>query len=135
MVEDLEARFFSLDPAHLHVVKLVEKRLEQAKQDLAALDSAAPSTSNLGSSFTEEEFIELQDLAANLRELWDADTTTIHDRKELMRILIERVVVDSPNAQEARLTILWADDHPETLLSVALPAGRATLARELRHHA
>lgn len=130
-VEDLEEKFFSVDAENAEVAKLVEKRLEQAKQDLLAFDSIHLSPCTKGSSFDEEAFDELQSLARSLDAIWVATTTTTHDRKELLRTLIRHVVVQTTSRQEAQLCIQWADDHPDTSLSVVLPAGRGTLAAEL----
>jgi hypothetical protein len=72
---------------------------------------------------SESERIEIQNLSANLPALWEAKGTTVVDRKEILRQLIDRVVVDVVGESErVKLTIFWAggsETHHEMVRPVA----------------
>jgi len=57
---------------------------------------------------TDEERAAIRRLAADIPALWDAQTTTSTDRKEIVRQVVERVVVDAQGRSERVLvTIEW----------------------------
>jgi Recombinase len=57
---------------------------------------------------TEEEPSRILAVSADIPALWHASETTARDRKEIIRLLIERVVVDvRANTELAKVTIMW----------------------------
>lgn len=47
-------------------------------------------------------------LGTDLRRVWEAPTTTARDKKELLRTLLEEVIVSAPrDGQTAHLTLRW----------------------------
>jgi len=63
-------------------------------------------------------------LAADLPTLWDAPTTTVADRKEILRQVIERVVVDVDGSSErVQVTLVWAGGG-QTVGEVVRPVAR-----------
>src|SRR5262249_16041519 len=77
--------------------------------------------------FTDEAWDELLSLAKDLRTLWSCPTTEDRDRKEILRSLVSRVVVEEKREGFVRLTIHGADGGRQTRLEVNLPtpyAGR-----------
>ena len=66
----------------------------------------------------------VQALAADLPAVWNAPSTTQADRKELLRILIERITVNvAGNSELVNVTITWAGGHQTTGQAVR-PVGR-----------
>lgn len=72
---------------------------------------------------TESEQVSIRNLAANLPVLWEAQSTTVVDRKEILRQMIERIEVDVLGESECvKLTINWAggiETHHEMVRPVA----------------
>jgi hypothetical protein len=72
---------------------------------------------------THEERAAIRRLAADIPALWDAATTTIVDRKEIMRQVVERVVVAMEGRSErVRVRIDWGggdQTHGEIIRPVA----------------
>jgi hypothetical protein len=64
--------------------------------------------------FTEDAFAEGLTLAGRLHDLRTAPTTSDHDRKEILRALIDRVYVDAFDREQIALAIEWTDGHPES---------------------
>ena len=58
---------------------------------------------------TPAELAQIRALAADIPALWAAPTTTVADRKKLIRAVIERVEVTAEGATESvRATVVWA---------------------------
>jgi DNA invertase Pin-like site-specific DNA recombinase len=58
---------------------------------------------------TEPEREAIRQLAGDIPGLWNAPTTTYEDRKEILRQIIDRIVVDAQGESErVRVTIHWA---------------------------
>ena len=63
----------------------------------------------------------LQTLGSDIRQVWTATTTTDRDRKELLRTLLEEVVLNLKRAEgRAHLTLRWRGGAI-TLLDVPVP--------------
>lgn len=63
-------------------------------------------------------------MSADLRQVWHAPTTTDRDRKELLRAILEEVVLNLKRAEEhAHLTLRWRGGAITTL-DVAVPRFR-----------
>jgi hypothetical protein len=57
---------------------------------------------------TEEERSRILPVSAGTPALWHASETTARDRKEIIRLLIERIVIDvHANSKRAEVTITW----------------------------
>ena len=89
--------------------------LRQAEADLAAQRSRRPAV------LTEEEVAWLSRAGADLRAVFDADTTTIRERKQLLRLLVSEVVITvDRDAAQAAVRIRW-EGGTHTEITVALP--------------
>jgi len=64
-------------------------------------------------------------------KIWNALTTTDRDRKELIRMLVRRMVVEDRGPECVRLRIRWTDGSPDRSIDVWLQAGVERLVREL----
>src|SRR5438876_1176070 len=62
--------------------------------------------------FTEKRWEDLKRWSADVRRIWQATTTTDQDRKQLIRMLIKKVVVEKVEPERVELHILWADGRP-----------------------
>ena len=107
--ERTERRYRAVEPENRLVARGLEteweqrlRELEQAQRELAMREPQRPRT--LGPA--EEE--RLRALGADLRRVWDAPTTTGRDKKDLLRALLEDVViaVERDDAR-AHLVLRW----------------------------
>ena len=104
-----ERRYRAVDPENRLVARGLErewedslKTLEAAKADLARRKSERRRT------IAEQERSRLLAIGPDLVSLWNATTTTARDRKELLRTLIDEVVVRvERKAFCAHLTVRW----------------------------
>ena len=62
--------------------------------------------------FTEKRWEDLKRWSADVRRIWQATTTTDQDRKQLIRMLTKKVVVEKVEPERVELHILWADGRP-----------------------
>src|SRR4051812_26995499 len=104
-----ERQFDACEPENRLVARSLERKLEQAlacvereRGKLAALEQARPQP------LTEAERHGLAQLARDLPRLWQADTTTDRDRKQLLRTLIREIIVTVHREQRrADVEIAW----------------------------
>jgi DNA invertase Pin-like site-specific DNA recombinase len=104
-----ERRYMAVDPDNRLVARGLEADWEAklaavatAEAELGRNEAARPA--GLGPKEREA----LRELGADLNKVWQASTTTDRDRKELLRALLEEVVIDvNREAAEARLTLRW----------------------------
>jgi hypothetical protein len=130
-VADLEDKVEALDPDCFHVFKALVQRLEHAKRELSALDAVDDVTRGRATQADLQMLAEAAELAADVERIWKAPTTTDRDRKELLRILVRRVVVEERAAERLRLRIEWTDDANPTPVEVWLQQGVDRLIEEL----
>jgi DNA invertase Pin-like site-specific DNA recombinase len=125
-----ERRYRAVDPENRLVARGLEreweaslKALEAAKADLAHRESERRRT------ITEQERNRLLALGPDLVSLWNASTTTARDRKELLRTLIDEVVVRvERQAFCAHLTARWKGGAL-TEIDLNLPRSRPATIR------
>ncbi len=119
-----ERRYMAVDPDNRLVARGLEadweaklSALATAEAELARKEAARPA--GLGP----DERKALLRMGADLAQVWQAPTTTDRDRKELLRSLLEEVVIDiDRQAGQARLTLHW--------LGGAISEVRVTLKRK-----
>jgi hypothetical protein len=120
--ERAERRYRAVEPENRLVARGLEaewerrlRELDQAQRELASRESQRPRA--LGPADTDR----LRALGDDLRRVWTAPTTTARDKKELLRALLEDVViaVERPDAR-AHLTLRWRGGTVTTL-EVGLP--------------
>jgi len=111
----LEERFLSLDAGSVEIARDLEARLEATKRDVKRLERLVADDTSVLATFDDNVFDELQELCADIRALWDATTTTTLDRKQILRIVIRSIVLESRDRQHAQLRIYWSDGNSETI--------------------
>ena len=120
--ERAERRYRQVEPEHRLVARGLERdwekalgALAEAEAELTLREQQRPKT------LTEQEREQLLALGTDLGRVWAAPTTTDRDRKQLLRCLIEEVVLDVAREQrQATVTIRW-QGGAITELAVALP--------------
>ena len=128
-----ERRYRAVDPDNRLVARGLEREweeslsaLEAAKAELARRESARPCV------LSKDERNRLLALGADLTTVWHSETTTPRDRKELLRALIEEVIVKvERDKAAARLTLRWKGGALDEI-DLALPRSRPATISGLR---
>ena len=125
-----ERRYRAVDPDNRLVARGLEREweeslsaLEAAKAELSRREEARPR------ALSQDERSRLLALGADLAAVWHAATTTPRDRKELMRTLLEEVIVKvERDKATARLTLRWKGGALAEI-DLALPRSRPATIR------
>jgi Recombinase zinc beta ribbon domain/Recombinase len=101
------------EPENRLVTRQLEKDWEAALAEADRLQADYQRfTEELPKTLTAAERAAIQALASDLPRVWDAPSTTQADRKELLRILIEKITVAVAGTSElVDVTITWAGGH------------------------
>ena len=126
--ERAERRYRQVEPEHRLVARGLERDWEQA---LTALHHAEAELQlrerQRPRALTPAERETLLSLGADLGRVWSAPTTTDRDRKQLLRCLIEEVIIDA-NREECRATLtIRRQASAITELAVTLPKRQPTI--------
>jgi DNA invertase Pin-like site-specific DNA recombinase len=125
-----ERRYRAVDPDNRLVARGLEREweerlsaLEAAKAELSRREEARPR------ALSQDERSRLLALGADLAAVWHAATTTPRDRKELLRTLLEEVIVKvERDKATARLTLRWKGGALAEI-DLALPRSRPATIR------
>ncbi len=120
--ERAERRYRQVEPEHRLVARGLERdweraltQLQAAQAELELRERQRPRT------LTDGEREQLLGLGTDLGRVWSAPTTTDRDRKQLLRCLIEEVILDVVREERrATVTIRWRGGAI-TELAVSLP--------------
>ena len=117
-----ERRYRQVEPEHRLVARGLERDWENTLQELAKAEAELTlREQQRPRTLTAPERERLLALGADLGRVWSAPTTTDRDRKQLIRCLIEEVIIDLHREERrARLTIRWRGGAI-TELAVTLP--------------
>jgi DNA invertase Pin-like site-specific DNA recombinase len=120
--ERAERQYRAVEPENRLVARGLETGWEKRLRDLAAAEAElARRERQRPRTLSPEEKKKLRSLGSDLDKVWAAPTTTDRDRKELLRALLEEVIVtvDKPNCS-AHLTLRWKGGAL-TEIDLALP--------------
>jgi excisionase family DNA binding protein len=125
-----ERRYRAVEPENRLVARGLEaeweqrlRELEQAQTELTRRESQRPK------SLTREERNTILALGADLKTVWNAPTTTPRDQKELLRTLLEEIIISVYRDEcRAHLTLRWRGGLL-TELDVDLPRSRPATIR------
>jgi hypothetical protein len=120
-----ERRYRTVDPENRLVARGLETEWENRLRELAAAEAELRQREQQQPRpFGPQQLQRIQTLGADLQQVWSATTTTDRDRKELLRTLLEEVIVDLQRAeQRTHLTLRWRGGAT-TALEVAVPRFR-----------
>jgi DNA invertase Pin-like site-specific DNA recombinase len=121
--ERAERRYRSVDPENRLVARGLESEWEHRLRDLSEAEAELRRRELLRPNpIGPDQLKRIQTLGADLQQLWTAPTTTDRDRKELLRTLLEEVLIGVKRADgQAHLTLRWRGGAITTL---ALPIPR-----------
>jgi DNA invertase Pin-like site-specific DNA recombinase len=121
-VQRAERRYRAVDPENRLVARGLEaewenslRQLEAARAELTRREQQRPR------ALRAEERTAIQSLGSDLKSVWSAPTTADRDRKELLRALLEEVIITvQRHESRAQLTMRWRGDAI-TQLDVPVP--------------
>jgi DNA invertase Pin-like site-specific DNA recombinase len=115
--ERAERRYGSVEPENRLVARGLETEWEKRLRDLAAAEmELRRREQQRPASLGPVQLEALQRLGSDIRQVWNVTTTTACDRKELLRTLIEEVVLNLKRAEgHAHLTLRWRGGAVTTL--------------------
>ncbi len=107
-----ERRYRQVEPEHRLVARGLERDWEQALSKLADAEAELTLREHQRPRvLTDTEREQLLALGSDLGRVWAAPTTSDRDRKQLLRSLIEEVILDVQREQDqATVTIRWKGD-------------------------
>jgi len=117
-----QRRYLAVDPDNRLVARGLEADWEQALHTLADAEAElGRREAQRPRTLTPQEKTAILALGADVATVWDAPTTTERDRKELLRTLLDEVVIRvDREAKRAELTLRWRGGAMSEL-TVALP--------------
>lgn len=124
-VERAYRQYNATEPENRLVVRTLEKKWEEAlaaeeklKREYARFLDEQPSV------LTEIERNAIQQLASDIPALWSASTTTSKERQEILRLLIERVIIlVEGDTEKVYVEIHWFGSH-KTHTSLVRPVAK-----------
>jgi DNA invertase Pin-like site-specific DNA recombinase len=117
-----ERRYKSCDPENRLVARGLEKEWEDRLRDLTAAENQLRQREqHQALRITPEETQRLRILGVDLRQVWTAPTTTDRDRKELLRTLLEEVIISVERTPPHALIRLRWKGGAITSLEIPLP--------------
>jgi predicted DNA-binding transcriptional regulator AlpA len=115
--ERVERRYRTVDPENRLVARGLETEWENRLRDLAAAEAELRRREQQRpSTLSPEQLRHIQILGSDIGRVWAATTTTDRDRKELLRTLLEEVLLNLKRAEgHAHLTLRWRGGAITTL--------------------
>ena len=107
--EHAERRYRAVEPENRLVARGLETEWEKRLRDLAAAEAELERREKQRPRMlSEAEKKKIFSLGSDLHKVWTAPTTTDRDRKELLRALLEEVIVSVDRAERrGHLTLRW----------------------------
>jgi DNA invertase Pin-like site-specific DNA recombinase len=123
-VSRAERQYHAVEPENRLVVRTLEARWEEALKKQRELEEEYHRfLTKLPATLSATDRERIQSLSQNVPSLWHAADTAATDRKQILRCLVERVVVEADHATELTdVTIIWKGGLA-TQHQVARPVG------------
>lgn len=101
-----ERQYMAVEPENRTIARELERRWNARLEELDALRVKAAAARDEQRPLTSEELARAHALGADLEAVWHAPTTTIRDRKRLLRALIDEVQLRTDDDRH-RVRIVW----------------------------
>ena len=124
-----QRQYDAVDPDNRLVARELETRWNTALEELGNLEreyAVAQKTALV--PLTEEERETVRQLSLNVPAVWEAETTTMADRKRLLRTIIQEITLTPTAPRQATMTILWSGGVTTSHAIVCPPIGWHCLA-------
>ena len=120
--EKAERRYRAVEPENRLVARGLEAEWESRLRDLANAEAELRrKEQQQPAAISPQQLQRIHALSLDLRQVWQANTTTDRDRKELLRTLLEEVILNLKRDEgHAHLTLRWRGGAITTL-DVSVP--------------
>jgi DNA invertase Pin-like site-specific DNA recombinase len=118
IVEDLEQRYFTVDANNALVRQSIEARLEQAKRELYRFEETKREAQAAEPVLDDKAFDELISLSRDVRRLWEAPSTSVLEKKQIVRAMVREVRITAKSAESVPGMVIWTDGAPETPIEI-----------------
>ena len=120
--ERVERRYRAVEPENRLVARGLETEWENRLRDLAIAEmELRQREQQRPSTISPEQLKAIERLGTDIRQVWSATTTTDRDRKQLLRTLLQEVVLNLKRAEgRAHLSLRWRGGAI-TMLDVPVP--------------
>jgi DNA invertase Pin-like site-specific DNA recombinase len=115
-----EKQYRLVDPENRLVAAELERRWEQALQAVRQAEEESQVAGTPFEPLTDDLRARLGGAGPTLRQQWDDGTLTNSQKKELLRVLIDKVVLQRPAADKCEVRIIWKGGD-WTTAELALP--------------
>jgi len=118
-------QYNTVEPENRLVARTLEKQLEQKLSEKKALETEyARVMAQQPTALSESELTAIRELSADIPALWNAPTTTRADRQQIIRQLVDRIVLNvKGHSEKVDIQVQWAGGH-RTQTSLIRPVGR-----------
>jgi len=124
-----QRQYDAVDPEKRLVARELEKRWNEALEALGRLEREyAVAQKTTLAPLTPEEQEAVRQLTLDVSTVWDAETTTMADRKRLLRTIIQEITLTPTAPRQATMTILWSGGVTTNHEIVCPPIGWHCLA-------
>lgn len=132
-VERAERQYHAVEPENRLVARTLEARWEEAlKNQRQVEEDYRRFLARLPATLSEADRQRIRSLSGSVAALWHAPGTTASDRKQIVRCVVERVIVVTDRATELNeVTIEW-HGGVTTRHQVARPVGRYEQLKDFR---
>jgi excisionase family DNA binding protein len=101
-----ERQYMAVEPENRTVARELERRWEQKLEELEAVRTKAAGALEHRRPLSEAELARAAELGRHLEQVWAAPSTTVRDRKRLLRSLIDEVQLRSED-ERYHVLIVW----------------------------
>ena len=101
-----ERQYMAVEPENRTIARELERRWNERLEELDALRGKAAAVRTQRHPLTAEEVARADVLGRDLEQVWNAATTTVRDRKLLLRTLIDEVQLRTEEKRH-RVRIVW----------------------------
>ena len=108
-VARVERQYLAVEPENRLVARTLESRWEEALKSLRQVEEDYHRfVAKLPPTLSASDLKKIRSLSGNVTTLWHAPATSAADRKQIVRCLVERVVVEIDKSSELNdVTIVW----------------------------
>jgi DNA invertase Pin-like site-specific DNA recombinase len=119
-VDDLQFRYNHVNVRNWAVREALEDELQAKRVELKRREMEHDNECRPRVFLDNSAHAELRELCENVDALFDASTTEPRDRKELVRIMVDQVVLEERTPERVRFRIIWQDGWPDSVREVLL---------------
>ncbi len=112
-VERALRQYNLVEPENRLVGRTMEKQLEQRLSEKKALEQEyARVMAQQPTTLSESELAAIRALAADIPALWNAPTTTVVDRQQIIRQLVDKIIVNvQGHSEKVDVQVQWVGGH------------------------